>query len=325
MDIITFLDTVNIDNYQELTQQCLTFLNNRDITLNTRKNEIIRYRRAIKNTITNHQLRDNILSILEIDDSTYLEIDHQFKSNLREKLSNKISIDSDKLITRAIENIDNKSYADQCNCLALLTGRRPNELLLNGSFYHGQNIDYAIKETEKLLIDRQFESVNTPNQIYEIMSKYHNSDDLTGNYYLLFNGQSKQRDAKYNLLQPYPIPLLADKKIIMENLSDLRDKTNFKEKITLTEIDIKKGISLNTKLDKRCQKTLSESSKKLFSDLLPDSSPSELRACYAVIAHYINHGDSGSMDKNLYIGQILGHKPSAMSASFSYTNYQVID
>lgn len=297
------------------------------------KRLLSRYRNEIKKRDFSQIELKIILTIIDLKPDEKSKISNDYSVSIDEKRGNRFGIENpNRLIEIAIDNLSEKSYLKQTIGVILLTGRRPNEVLLNGNFFYGNDIENAINITTEQYKDRKFDSVNSCDDIFEIMDKYHNSDEIENGKYLLFSGQSKQADTAGNRLQPFPIPLLnldADKensnidKLVVATIEGIREKTNFKESLALTENDIKKGYDLNRKLDLKTAKSLTEYSQMIFKGILPRnrSSMSELRAIYQCIAYHQNHANSPEIGPDLYCSVVLGHRPSSKGSSTAYNDY----
>lgn len=303
------------------------------LELTSQKRLLSRYRNEIKKRDFSQVELKIILSIIDLKPDEKSKISNDYSDSIDEKRGNRFGIENpNRLIEIAIDNLSEKSYLKQTIGVILITGRRPNEVLLNGNFFYGNDIKNAIDTTTEQYKNRKFDSVNSCDDIFEIMDKYHNSDEIENGKYLLFSGQSKQSDTAGNRLQPFPIPLLnldSDKeysnidKLIMKTIKEIREKTNFKETLSLSENDLKKGYDLNRKLDLKTAKSLTEYSQTMFKGLLPRNrtSMSELRAIYQCIAYHQNHSKNPELGPDLYCSVILGHRPSSKGSSTAYNDY----
>jgi hypothetical protein len=351
MDILEIIDTDdcigfsrllenNKNNLSEISTEFIEKIRTKKVSgseklleLTSLKRLLSRYRNQIKKRNFTQIELTTILAIIDLKPDEKSKISNDYSVSIDEKRGNRFGIENpNRLIQIGIDCLSEKSYLKQTIGVILLTGRRPNEVLLNGNFFYGNDIENAINITSEQYKDRKFDSVNNPDDIFEIMDKYHNSDEIENGKYLLFSGQSKQSDTAGNRLQPFPIPLLnldSDKensnidKLVMSAIDTIREKTNFKQTLALTENDIKKGYDLNRKLDLKTAKSLTDYSQTIFKGLLPRnrSSMSELRAIYQCIAYQQNHKNNQSVGPDLYCSVVLGHRPSSKGSSTAYNDY----
>lgn len=333
MDIRELIEKSNYSNYKKLAENFMREerekidINGNKFSTNYLLRNITRYRKEIKNSMDlDDELKLNLLEIIKGLPEEKKAKDDLFTKNRSEKLLNCTFFNPDKLIEIAIENLNSKHYSYQLASLCLLTGRRPNELILNGKFFHSnEKLSEVCKKSEKYLTDLGYEilCMNSPTDIEKIMRDFHSNNDDSDKKsfsYLLFCGQSKQRkDSKDNRQQPYPIPLLAKDSDILKAIESVR------KKIELPEVSSENLYDLNDLIHNKYNKSINNAIKRLFSDYLPKSalSASELRAIYAVSCYSLFHNNNSSVNELFYYSQILGHQDKSIGASFSYANYKV--
>jgi hypothetical protein len=328
--IKTFLENVTQENYQDLSEN---FLNTLEIATHSKGekytetsmiNIISELRKEIKVRISDDNFRENLLKVLVPKDSHIKEKKELFKTSRSFKNTHNVFFNPYKLIEQSEKYITSNSIHELIAITCFLTGRRPNEVCLNGLFFKGDTeLSQAINDTREHLINLGYNVDNIPvttiDFIHNLINVYHNSDNISNGNYLLFGGQSKQhKDSLENTLQPYPIPcLLKDTKVI-----DIIDRIRTQINITVPEgQEHRKNKIFNDKYGKN----INEASKRIFKGLLPigATSCSELRAIYAVSCYEIFQGVDSLNTQQYYYSKILGHSENSLDSSFSYSNYKV--
>jgi len=329
MDINDLIQQATQENCVKLAlkfmklERAKTDINGSPYSINYLLSNLTRYRRAIKNSELPEIVKVNLQEIIKGDPAEKKFKDDQFTINRRHKLNNSLEFNPDKFLKQAIKGLVSKSYSSQLAGLIFLTGRRPNELIYNGKFFHGQDdLNQVCSDSQRHLIDLGYDvlNINSPADIKLIMSEYHNGDDLDNGNYLLFAGQSKQRkDSGDNRSQPYPIPVL----LCASQIIDCLEKT--REQISIPESPTDGLRTLNDLIHNKYSKTVNQAIKKLYRGLLPaeNLSASELRSLYAITSFDIFQETGSAGFEMNYYSQILGHQDKSISASFSYANYEI--
>jgi Telomere resolvase len=117
---------------------------------------------------------------------------------------------------------------------------------------------------------------------------------------LIFDGQLKTRHAPGTSFEPYPIPVLADPKKIIQALDRLRDLKTFKS-----------ADAVNTTTGPQLPKYISHA----FGSLDKPWKPGYLRSAYgAICCHKFK---PRNQTDDIFLAQILGHKLLGPNASLS--------
>jgi integrase len=132
---------------------------------------------------------------------------------------------------------------------------------------------------------------------------------------VLFSGQLKTRDCPTAKTAPFPIPVLADAKLVCEALSRLREMPQVKE---LADKPVKACNSKAGVLSETCDRHLGK--------LIKDCTPHELRAAYAQICLAYRRSDRAKRtDYEPYFAEILGHAEDDLDTSKKYKKFELLD
>ncbi len=328
--IKVFLESVNSENYLELSDN---FLNTLEVATHSKGekysetsmiNIVSELRKEIKIKVTDIELRENILSVLVPKDTHKIEKKEIFTANRHYKNTHNIFFNPHKLKEQCEKYFRSNSVHELIAITCFLTGRRPNEIALNGLFFTGNtDISQAINITKEHLIKLGYCEktlpVSSKEYIESLMIDFHDNDKISNGNYLLFGGQSKQRkDSTSNTLQPYPIPCIIQDTKIIDLIERIRKEIN----ITVpTGQEYKTNKIFNDKYGKN----INVASQRIFKGLLPIGamSCSELRAIYAVSSYEIFQGSDSKITDMYYYSKILGHGDKSLDSVFSYSNYKV--
>lgn len=146
---------------------------------------------------------------------------------------------------------------------------------------------------------------------------------------LVFDGQAKTRGAASAQLEPYEIPVLADPRLVLNAIAQLRRRLD-------EEPEPGRGRPRNTAdprdddataarklVNGRYSKVIGTFSAELFRD--GDDAyltPKDLRAAYATVA-YVKYAPA-TVSMNAYFSRILGHSPLDLITSLSYVKFYPI-
>jgi integrase len=132
---------------------------------------------------------------------------------------------------------------------------------------------------------------------------------------VMFTGQLKTRDCPTAKTLPFPIPVLADSKIVCDALTRLREMSQVKP---LADKSVK---ACNSKAG-----VLSEACDRHFGKLIKDCTPHELRAAYAQICLAYRRPDRAKRtDYEPYFAEILGHAEDDLDTSKKYKKFELLD
>ena len=159
-------------------------------TLATVKYYLSQYRDAIRASDPNHLvLRPRRMrsgqrfSYLALDPEETRSLNAAYQSSIHRDQSKLIPLDADAFIEKARSLLSSSSYLEKGIALMALTGRRPGEIFFSAKF---------------------------------VLSKKKFAFPA-----LIFEGQLKTRNAPGTSFQPYPIPVLAEPKLIIAELAKL--------------------------------------------------------------------------------------------------------
>ncbi len=132
---------------------------------------------------------------------------------------------------------------------------------------------------------------------------------------VMFSGQLKTRDCPTAKTAPFPIPVLADVRLICEALKRLREMPEVKP---LAELEVKACNRKATALSQACDRH--------FGKLIKDCTPHELRAAYAQICLIYRRQDRHKRtDYEVYFAEILGHATDDLDTSKKYKKFELLD
>lgn len=129
-------------------------------------------------------------------------------------------------------------------------------------------------------------------------------------YFVEFSGQAKTKGSENAQTNPYIIPTLASAEKCIEALEQLRQMKDFSE-----EANEKVHSKTNTDMNKTC--------KKVFGELIPNTSLKALRAVYAAICENAYRHET-TLSREAYVASILGHSEEDVGTAQSYVGYEVL-
>src|SRR5215510_11228419 len=129
---------------------------------------------------------------------------------------------------------------------------------------------------------------------------------------LIFDGRLKTRNAPGTAQEPYPIPVLADPKKIIQAIDQLRDLKTFPS-----------ADAVNTTTSPQLPKYVTAA----FGSLAQPWKPGYLRSAYgAICCHKFK---PKNMTDDIFLAQILGHKllpgAAALSVGQNYKDFYVLE
>jgi hypothetical protein len=191
-------------------------------------------------------------------------------------------IDPEPLIETAVALLTSRAYIDVVAGLALLTGRRPIELL------------YTARLTK--------------------------TRGRSAKHSVIFDGQAKTRGAASAQIGPYPIPVLAEPKLILDAFDRLRSRVSFRD----LEARFPVSADLHKKIAQRTGKPLADAVRAAYGrDLRPGYTfaPKDLRAAYTTIAHA--RYAPAAISETAYAAEILGHSKDDVVTALSYKRFRL--
>jgi len=184
-----------------------------------------------------------------------------------------IPLDPEAFIQTALDLLASDRYLEKGMGLMALTGRRPAEIFFSASF-------------------------SLPKKKLPFPA-------------LIFSGQLKTRHAPGTSFEPYPIPVLAEPKKIIQALDRLRSLKSFPS-----------PDAVNTTTSPQLPKYVSHA----FGSLDQPWKPGHLRSAYAAIC--CHRFKPINMTEDIFIAEILGHKllpgATALSVGQSYKDFYVV-
>jgi hypothetical protein len=199
-------------------------------------------------------------------------INAAYHQRIHKDQSNLIPLDPEAFIQTALDLLASDRYLEKGMGLMALTGRRPAEIFFSASF-------------------------SLPKKKSPFPA-------------LIFSGQLKTRHAPGTSFEPYPIPVLAEPKKIIQALDRLRSLKSFPN-----------PDAVNTTTSPQLPKYVSHA----FGSLDQPWKPGHLRSAYAAIC--CHRFKPKNMTEDIFIAEILGHKllpgAAALSVGQSYKDFYV--
>ena len=247
----------------------------------TVKSYLSKYRDAIRAIDPNHLvLRPRKMrsgqrfSYLALDPEETRAINAAYHQSIHRDQSNLIPLDPEAFIQKALALLGSDRYLEKGMALMALTGRRPGEIFFSASFSAPK---------EKLPFPA-----------------------------LIFSGQLKTRQAPGTSFEPYPIPVLAEPRLIIRALENLRVMKTFLS-----------ADAVNTTSGPQLPKYISHA----FVSLNQPWKPGYLRSAYGAIC--CHRFKPKNQTDDIFLAQILGHKllgPNAsLSVGQSYKDFYVVE
>lgn len=311
------------ENYQEICRQEVAYLkssytrHNR-LSLATLKRAYSRYRNLVRESFDGEFVKEAIgyFTLTEQENIEYITKAKASVDKDVESIEQK-QIDAEGLVARAEELLEEKGYLRVCLGLALLTGRRPTELLYSGRFFPSTERSEAIEYAQEYLAGQENKNLADETFLEERVRKIGECE------FLYFVGQLKQADSIWRARQPLPIPILTDADRILNGLEKLRELKDF-SKLELTSNEAERGLTIEDKVHNLTNSALNRKTTgckhpKVFGDLLPADKCNckGLRSAYATICHAW-YGTGGF---TLYFARILGHSERSNSTSEAYYDF----
>ena len=238
-------------------------------TLATVKYYLSQYRDAIRASDPNHLvLRPRRMrsgqrfSYLALDPEETRSLNAAYQSSIHRDQSKLIPLNADAFIEKARSLLSSSSYLEKGIALMALTGRRPGEIFFSAKF-------------------------SLPKKKFPFPA-------------LIFEGQLKTRNAPGTSFLPYPIPVLAEPKLIIAELAKLRSLKPFPSLHAV-------HVTTSPQLSKYVPAS--------FSSLDLPWKPGHLRSAYAAIC--CHRFKPKNMTDDIFIADILGHKLLPGSAALS--------
>ena len=129
--------------------------------------------------------------------------------------------------------------------------------------------------------------------------------------WVTFTGQAKKvKSSNYLESKPFDIPVLSNTKTIVEALNFIRSVRDFSD------------IS-NDDIHSKTNKTLNDTCKRYFKDLIPDPSPKMLRKAYGAVASHWFKRDT--QDINAFLSDVLGHETLDTTTSQTYKQFHIVE
>lgn len=293
----------------------------------TLKRTLTRYRNVVRESFEDEEFIKKVIAKLKLSKDEYQEIKSDYRDAVYSdhlQAGNRI-IDADELIIKAEELLEAPGYCKKVLGVALLTGRRPIEILNSGSFHLASDIDAAIATVEKNpeITSRENPRIATRAQVEQRIA------EIGGDDVILFSGQAKQKDSADSALQPYAIPVLSDPQKILKAIEEIRELKPELANFELSEEQKLKGKNVATVINQKTSKSLNDKvtgakHPKNFGELLPAEkcSVKHLRSAYASICWEF-YGVESFGSQNLYMGLILGHSDKDLITCNSYLDFKV--
>jgi hypothetical protein len=239
-----------------------------------------KYRDAIRQSDPNHLvLRPRKMrsgqrfSYLALPPEETRALNAAYHQRIHQDQSNLIPLDREAFIQKALDLLASDRYLEKGMGLMALTGRRPAEIFFSAKF-------------------------SLPKKKLPFPA-------------VIFDGQLKTRQAPGTSFEPYPIPVLAEPKLIIHALEQLRALKTF------TSPD-----AVNTTTGPQLPKYISHA----FGSLDKPWKPGYLRSAYGAICCHLFKPKNQTDD--IFLAQILGHKllgPNAsLSVGQSYKDFYVV-
>jgi len=201
-------------------------------------------------------------SYLALDPEKTRAINAAYHQRIHRDQSNLIPLDPEAFIQKALALLGSDRYLEKGMALMALTGRRPGEIFFSASFSAPK---------EKLPFPA-----------------------------LIFSGQLKTRQAPGTSFEPYPIPVLAEPRLIIRALENLRVMKTFLS-----------ADAVNTTSGPQLPKYISHA----FVSLNQPWKPGYLRSAYGAIC--CHRFKPKNQTDDIFLAQILGHKLLGPNASLS--------
>ena len=200
-------------------------------------------------------------------------INAAYHQHIHRDQSHLIPLDPQAFVQKAIDLLGSDRYLEKGMALMALTGRRPAEIFFSASFsLPKEKLPYPV---------------------------------------LIFDGQLKTRHAPGTSFEPYPIPVLADPKKIIQAIDRLRDLKTFPS-----------AEAVNTTTSPQLPKYVTAA----FGSLDQPWKPGHLRSAYGTIC--CHRFKPKNMTDDIFLAQILGHKllpgAAALSVGQSYKDFYVV-
>jgi hypothetical protein len=201
-------------------------------------------------------------SYLALDPEETRAINAAYHQRIHKDQSNLIPLDPEAFIQTALDLLSSDRYLEKGMALMALTGRRPAEIFFSTSF-------------------------SLPKKKLPFPA-------------LIFDGQLKTRQAPGTSFEPYPIPVLADPKKLIQALDRLRSLKSFPS-----------PAAVNTTTGPQLPKYVSAA----FGSLKLPWKPGHLRSAYGAIC--CHRFKPKNQTDDIFLAQILGHKLLGPNASLS--------
>jgi hypothetical protein len=212
-------------------------------------------------------------SYLALEPEETRALNEAYHQRIHRDQSNLIPLDPEAFIQKALKLLASDRYLEKGMGLMALTGRRPAEIFFSAKF-------------------------SLPKKKLPFPA-------------VIFDGQLKTRQAPGTSFEPYPIPVLAEPKLIIHALEQLRALKTF------TSPD-----AVNTTTGPQLPKYISHA----FGSLDKPWKPGYLRSAYGAICCHLFKPKNQTDD--IFLAQILGHKllgPNAsLSVGQSYKDFYVV-
>lgn len=257
--------------------------------------------------------------------STTKDLETLVKTEL-EYLDNELTLSSKKRAITRYRNAIRSALGSDCEVLKIfkLTREESNDLKLadktqirsTSDNQIALNLEDFLNTAIALIHDRKsYTKVSTG--LFALTGRRPIEILKTGNFTIIsedwvtFSGQAKKAKSSNELeSKPFDIPVLSNSKDIVEALNFIRSVRDFSE---LSHDDI----------HSKTNKTLNDTCKRYFVDVIPDPSPKMLRKAYGEVASHWFKPDT--QEKNAFLSDILGHETLDIATSQTYKQFYIED